>query len=139
MLTEESRKRNLKSAANLARKNAELASVEPANFNYAQRLLYNREFSKIILAYPKNFSQIDIFNAKTVLNQNDSPLADSSVAADLKTFSDEFVSQALDVGDAVGDIGRGVKNTARLAAIGIPLFVAILAAVFIFRQIKKPR
>lgn len=101
-------------------------------WTYEDRTTYNKSLSAYILANSSQFTPQDAYIAGRVNQAAYVPEADTSFIGDIKIFGEEFGNQAIDTVDSIGGVGRGVLNTAKLAAWVIPAAALATLAIAVY-------
>ncbi len=114
-----------------------LTYIPGSEWTIQQREQYNRELADALLASPVPPDSVTIHNAEIVKSMQDFPLADTSFSSQLGLFGDALVDEAVDAGNAVGGIGRGVLTTAKISAYVIPLFALFAVGIAGLALYKK--
>lgn len=112
-------------------------SPDASEWTYDQRVAYNRAVATWIAANPDSVSLTDLSNAQANLNGNYPALADTSFLSEGSDFFGYLEDEAIDAGNAVGGIGRGVLNLASLSAYIIPLAGIVVVVILLFAFKKK--
>jgi hypothetical protein len=102
-----------------------------ADIPYEQKGAYLTALAHVILKSPQAFTEQTLATARLQLTKSPYEALDTYDVGDaVGDFTDEFATQAGDLGESVASVGEGVKNTLSLTRYLIPL--ALVAAVVIW-------
>jgi hypothetical protein len=114
-----------------------LSNIAPVDWSYSQRIEYNKLLASLIEQNASNFPPQEVAIARDISAKVYDPLSDLSALDDLRTFGNEFANQLLATGDAVADIGRGVRDAASFVGNAAPYITALaLLGVALYLVIK---
>lgn len=111
-----------------ARTELNLTNLAPVDWSYSQRIAYNKRLAELIASNEGTIPPQEVAVAKDILAKSYDPLEDTSSFDSLQLFGSAFADELLATGDAVADIGRGVRDTVSMVGNALP-YVAALAFV----------
>lgn len=103
----------------------------------AQQVALNAAVLNLILAQPQDFTPAQVETARVEINRAQGQItADPTFTENVATFWDEFETQALNVGQAVANVGTGVINSVSLVGTLLPIVVIGALVIFALPYIK---
>ena len=102
-----------------------LTDLAPSDWSYDQRVSYNQALAALIAQNASSFPPQEVEVARAIQAETVSPLADTSVSADLGAFGSAFLDNVEKAGDSVADVGRGALAGISIAGMAIPLLVVV--------------
>lgn len=120
---------NRKTLASNTKSQLGLTDLAPGDWTTDQRIAYVKSFASYVAAHPASFADIDLANARSVLQTNYGVEQDTSFDSGL--FLDTAVSKAADIVDA----GGSILKVSIYAGIAVAIFTYALP--YIIKAFQK--
>lgn len=121
----------------VARQVRERLRYVPATATYQQAIAYNKALAAEILKYSMSFNSQTITTAEAIIDKSyDSGLDDPSL--DWGLLRNEIADSVISAGGAAAGVGSGVLTTVNAARWALPVAVAFLLGVLLYRFATKP-
>lgn len=109
---------------------------DQTTWTYDQRLAYNNALATWIAANPDSATG-SVAGANAVLNENNTPLADTGFLSEFSEFTGDLEDEAVSAGQKIAGIGNGILNTASLASWLIPTIAILAVVILLYGFFKK--